>query len=63
MTTVDRGEGRQSETLGLRVERKEGREEYDRGEDALTFFLRRGVPLPPIRTWAWSFFSFSGFML
>lgn len=30
---------------------------------ALTFFLRRGVPLPPIRTWACSFLSFSGFML
>lgn len=29
----------------------------------LTFFLRRGVPLPPIRTWACSFLSFSGFML
>lgn len=28
-----------------------------------TFFLRRGVPLPPIRTWAWSFFNFSGFIL
>lgn len=30
---------------------------------ALTFFLRRGVPLPPIRTWACSFLSFSGFIL
>ena len=33
------------------------------GINLYTFFLRLGVPLPPIRTWAWSFFNFSGFIL
>ena len=28
-----------------------------------TFFFRRAVPLPPMRTWAWSCFNFSEFIV